>query len=200
MGLTSHLSCLSDAFSSYRVYFLWWWFWRRWFWVRIIWYMLFLISLWRFRWSCQFNIFCWSFQWNMFRWSCQLNIIRWLSQWDIKSWLNQRIDSNRRIDSTIRIDSTPRTIFLLKNIYCFKLILKIVVPVHFCLANGANLFLGITYAVNQFLQFCFGVNLFLGTELCRIADCWLDCHARSFIRHVKFVQKISSAFEYVKGV
>ena len=88
--------------------FLLWLVWRWWFWVRVIWYVLFFIFIWKFRWSCQWNIFCWSCQLNIFRWLCQRDIKSWLCQWNIKSWSNQIIDSTLRIDLTIRIDSTIR--------------------------------------------------------------------------------------------
>ena len=82
-----------------------------------------------------------------------------------------RIDSTIKIDSTIRIDSTPRISFPPQNIHIFKLIFKTVAPLSFCLAQGVNQFVGITYAVNPFLGIAYGVNLLLGTKVCRIAYC-----------------------------
>ena len=55
MSLTSPIPRLSDAFSSYRVYFIWksgtaiiqrmrffqWWFWQWWVWIWVPWYMHF---------------------------------------------------------------------------------------------------------------------------------------------------------------
>ena len=103
MGLTSHLSCFYNAFSSYRVYFssmtsltmivigtgqL----------VRAIFLFPLNIPLvvWvaQIRWSCELLKIRWSCQWTIFCWSCQWTIIRWSCQWNIKSWSNRRIDSN----------------------------------------------------------------------------------------------------------
>ena len=62
MGLTSHLSCISDAFSSFAFLFLWRRVWQWWVWFRVIWYVRFYILLWGngemlWRWFVHFSIF-----------------------------------------------------------------------------------------------------------------------------------------------
>ena len=198
--------------SWFRWRCLWRIWWRRfWVWVHIR-FMLFFIFHWKFRWSYEYLKIRWLCEYLKIRWSCQLNIFCWSCHLNNKSWSIWIIDWNRRIDWTIKIDSTirndstlriystPQIIFLLKNSHGFKLISENVVVVRFCLAQVVKLFVGIAYGVNPFPVIAYGVNLFLGIEVCRIADCLLDRHARSFIRHDKSVQKVSSAFKYVEAI
>ena len=105
MGLTSHLSCLSDVFSSYRVYFSL---------MTILTMMVLgpghlLRALFHFPLKIPLVLSVKKIPLVMpvesFSCLCQCNIESWSCQWNIECWSNLRIYSAIRIDSTIRIDS-----------------------------------------------------------------------------------------------
>ena len=122
MGLTSHLSCLSEVFSSYRVYFssmmsltmmglgpghL----------VRVL-----LHFLWKFFWSCQWcRLWRFCSDWNQFSWwRCSVGCVR-TNRSQVQSWL------------------THRNIFPLKILnfsHSFKIIFKIIVVFCLCFAHS----------------------------------------------------------------
>ena len=106
MGLTSHISCVYDDFSSYCFSFLWltgisiirriiflrWWVWRWWIWIQVPWYVRFSILLWQLRWPCQWHRL-WRFcsDWNRVNWRrCSVGCVC-TKRSRVQSWLTHRI-------------------------------------------------------------------------------------------------------------
>ena len=106
MGLMSLISCLSDTFSSYCVYFS----------LIMILTVMVLVpghlvrALFHFPLKIPLVVSV-----KYFPLIVSVEFFRWSYQQNFKSWSNRRIDSNQKIDSTIRIDSTPQIIVLLKK-------------------------------------------------------------------------------------